>query len=146
MRPAKHLPRERGYAMAFWCIVLATVVAPLMSLVIDINRAMYVRTHLQAAADAACQAAAQALDVPNFNASGPGGRIDPGHARSQANREFAGAIVDKGLVQYGPNLGIAFTSTHANCTATASVTHFVAITPPMNVKVLSTSEMRVGVQ
>ena len=146
MRPDDHSPREYGYSMAFWCIVMATVVVPLMSLVIDVNRAMYVHIHLQAAADAACQAAAQALDGPNFNASGPGGRIQAGHARSQANREFASAVVDKGLVQYGPNLGIAFSPTHANCTATADVSHFVPITPPMNVKVMATSELRVGVQ
>jgi uncharacterized membrane protein len=131
--------------MAFWCIVMAFVVLPLMSLVVDINRVMYVRTHLQTAADAACQAAAQALNVPNFNVTGAES-IEAGHARNLANREFSGTVVDQGIVEYSPALGISFTTTQASCSATANVTRFIPLTPTMNVQVQSTSEMRVGVR
>jgi hypothetical protein len=45
--------------MAWWAIILATVVVPLMALTVDITRAGAVKTWLAAATDSACNAQAQ---------------------------------------------------------------------------------------
>ncbi len=79
--------RERGNIMAYFAAFLAFVVVPLAALTIDIVRAFYVYTHLQAATDAACEAAAQALDVSTFIRTGTR-QIDLGLGTSYASREW----------------------------------------------------------
>ena len=60
------LMSRRGDAYAWFATLLVFVFIPLSSLSIDVTRMMYVRGHLQTANDAACQSAADALDVPLF--------------------------------------------------------------------------------
>ena len=63
----RHLLISRqGDAYAWFARMLVFVFIPLSSLSIDVTRMMYVRGHLQTANDAACQSAADALDVPLF--------------------------------------------------------------------------------
>ena len=138
--------RERGNIMAWFAAFLAFVVVPLAALTIDIVRAFYVYTHLQAATDAACEAAAQALDAPTFIRTGVQ-QIDLGLGSSYASREFAGAVVDQGVVQYSPALnGMRLLSpTKVECRASASLTLLVpSVSPALTVRVASTSELRVN--
>ena len=51
---------RRGDVWAFIAIAMVFIGLPLASLTVDVVRGMYVRTHLQTATDAACQAAADA--------------------------------------------------------------------------------------
>jgi len=62
--------RENGYSMAFWALILALALVPLMALAWDVSRLMYVRGELQKAADAAAEAAARQVDLPHFREAG----------------------------------------------------------------------------
>jgi len=134
-----------GQTMAYMAAFLAFVVVPLMVLSVDIVRAFYVRTHLQAAADAACEAAAQALDVPYFRAAGQG-RINLALGAVWGQREFSAAVEDRGLRRYNPALGgmRLLSPTVAACTASASLDLLIPASPPLTVRVSSVSEMRTG--
>lgn len=138
--------REQGNIMAWFAAFLAFVVVPLAALTIDIVRAYYVYTHLQAATDAACEAAAQALDVSTFIRTGTR-QIDLGLGASNARREFGGAVVDQGVVKYSPSLTSVrlLSPTMVECRATASLTLLVpAVSVDLTVRTASTSEMRVN--
>lgn len=135
---------ERGDVMAWFAMLILLVGVPLASLSIDITRLMYVRTHLQAASDAACQAAADALDVRAFRDSGTA-RIEPGLARSQASQVFSATVADAGRVQFSPSLSLSLLSPLVvRCSATASVVPMIPITPALTVRVTTTSELRVS--
>jgi hypothetical protein len=134
---------RRADAYAWFAVLMVLVGLPLSSLSIDVTRLMYVRGHLHTATDAACQAAADALDVPLYVSTGQV-RINPGLARSQAGTVFASALQDAGKIGYGPGLSVGFPGpTFAHCIASASVAHIIPMTPPMDVTVETTSEMRV---
>ena len=134
---------RRADVWAFIAVALVFIGAPLASLTVDVVRGMYVRTHLQVAADAACQAAANALDVPAFRQTGVR-RINPSLARSQASSVFYGTLQDAARVGYSPSFALGFPSTTVvRCRATASVAHLIPLTPPMTAVVETTSEMRV---
>jgi hypothetical protein len=144
----RHLRRillgTAGISAPYWTVIFATVLIPLASLSMDVPRALYVRMHLQAANDAACEAAAQALDIPKFQKTGTA-EIDPGLARSYALREFNGTLRDQGVVDYKPSFaGLRLLSPRtAGCRATAILTRFVPATPPMIIEVYTEAEMRV---
>lgn len=132
----------RGDAYAWAAALLLFVGLPLSSLSIDVVRMMYVRGHLHTAADAACQAAVDALDVPHFLETGRA-RIQPGLARVQAREVFLATLTDRATVRYTQGLRIAFPAPRfARCTATAHVARLIPLTPPMRVRVQTTSEMR----
>ena len=134
---------RRGDVWAFTSIAILFIVLPLASLSVDVVRGMYVRTHLQAAADAACQAAANALDVPSFRSTGKQ-QINQGLGRSQAAGVFSSSLADASKVEFSPSLAVGFTGpTTAHCTATATLVHLIPLTPPMTAVVQTTSQMRV---
>jgi len=134
---------RRADVWAFIAVALVFIGMPLASLTVDVVRGMYVRTHLQVASDAACQAAADALDVPVFRETGVR-QINPSLARYQASSVFYGTLLDASKVDFTPSLSIGFlSSTIVRCRATASVVHLIPLTPPMNAVVETTSEMRV---
>ena len=134
---------RRADVWAFIAVALVFIGMPLASLTVDVVRGMYVRTHLQVASDAACQAAADALDVPVFRDTGVR-QINHSLARSQASSMFYGTLPDASKVGFTPSLSIGFlSSTIVRCRATASVVHLIPLTPPMNAVVETTSEMRV---
>jgi len=57
---------------------------------------------------------------------------------------FQATLSDSGRVGYGYQLAVSYHSpTIVHCTASATVEHIVSITPPMNVVVETTSEMRI---
>ncbi len=144
-RTMKHLLLSRkGDAFAWFATFILVIGIPLSSLSVDVVRMMYVRTHLQTATDAACQAAADALDVPTYIQTSVK-RIDPILARVQADREFSATLQDATRVQFTiKSLSLDYpTLVDAHCVASVTVQHIIPMTPPMNVTVQTTSEMRV---
>jgi len=134
---------ERGYSMPWWAMVLAFVAVPLFSLAVDITRGMYVRTRLQEAVDAACEAGAQGLDVPHFRDTG-NWHLDPGLAHSFAAVAFRQSVTDQGIVGYAPSYSMQVSATFTDCQGVATVSRLIPFTPPIQAVVLSVSEMRVG--
>lgn len=132
---------RRGDVWAFIAVALTFIGLPLASLTVDVVRGMYVRTHLQTAADAACQAAANALDVPAFQQTGTR-RIKHFLGRQQAANVFYGTLSDASSVGYTPSLAVGYPGpTTAHCQATASIGRLIPLTPPMTAVVETTSEM-----
>ena len=66
-------------------------------------------------------------------------------SRSQADREFAATLQDATKIDYSiGGLALDYPSPiDAHCTSSATVQHIIPMTPPMNVVVQTTSEMRV---
>jgi hypothetical protein len=139
----KLLPNEHGYSMAWYAVVFAFVLLPLMSLAIDITRLLYVRNDLQTSVDAACEAAGLAADVSYFNRTGIQ-RIHPGLAVSYAAQAFSYAASEAGLSRYSAALTAVsvISETEVACAAHASVQTFISITPSLSVNVQSQSIMR----
>ncbi len=134
---------RRGDVWAFIAIAMVFLALPLASLTVDVVRGMYVRTHLQVATDAACQAAADSLDTQAFQSAGVR-RIDPSRGRAQAASVFQAGLGDAERVGFSPALAVGFpTSTRATCQASASLRRLIPLTPPMTAVVSTTSEMRV---
>jgi len=139
----RFLRDRRADMLAYTAVIVIFLALPLSSLTIDLVRGMYVRTHLQAASDAACQSAANALDVPTFRSTGVR-QIKPSLARSQAAVVFSATLRDAAGVRFAPSLAIGFlSSTVVYCRATASVDRIIPLTPPLRPAVETTSEMRV---
>lgn len=135
---------EKGVAAVYWAAAMLFII-PLMSLAIDLPRALYVRSHLQAATDAACEAAAMAIDVPAFRETGVA-KIKYDEARVWAAREFTTTVSDQAIWGYNPALTslVLETPLIASCTASASVDPLIPLSPAMNITVRSTSETRIG--
>ncbi len=136
---------ERGQTMAYFVIVMAFVVIPLAVLTVDIVRALYLQSQLQAAADAACEAAAQALDTPTFIRTGAQ-QINLGLGASYASQAFSGSVANRGIVGYSPSLtGLSLLSpTVVQCRASAGLRLLIPSSPTLNVRVVAVSEMRVN--
>ena len=99
--------RERGSALEWTAVVFATLVLPLMMLMVDIPRLVYLRDHLQTAADVACESAAQAgLDWRAYGANGVLRVQRTAAARSVGQAAFRGVVQDAGLQRYTPALVI----------------------------------------
>jgi hypothetical protein len=134
---------RRADVWAFLAVALLFVALPLASLTVDVVRGLFVRTHLQVAADAACQAAANTLDAAVFQNTGVQ-QIDPDLARVHAASVFYGTLADASVVGFTPALSVGFPgATSAACQATASIAHIIPLTPPMTAMVETTSQMRV---
>ena len=142
----RFLGDKRGDMFAYFGILMVFLMVPLSSLSIDIVRGMYVRGHLHTATDAACQAAAEALDAPHFVQSGIK-QIKPSLARAQAGQVFGATLVDADGVGFSPSLSVSIVAPlKARCIATASVARLIPGTPEMNIRTETISEMRVGTQ
>lgn len=142
----RFLGDKRGDMFAYFAVLMVFLMVPLSSLAIDIVRGMYVRGHLHTATDAACQAAAEALDAPYFVQTG-NKQIKPGLARAQAGQVFGASLVDADGVGFAPSLSVSIISPlKARCVSSASVARLIPGTPEMNILVETVSEMRVGTQ
>ena len=134
---------RRADVWAFLAVVLLFVALPLASLTVDVVRGLYVRTHLQVAADAACQAAANTVDAAVFQTTGSSRSI-PAWRAAMRRSVFYGTLADASVVGFAPALSVGFPgATVAACQATASVAHIMPLTPPMTAVVNTTSQMRV---
>ena len=113
---------RRGYVLAYTAILIGTIAIPMLILSVEIGRALYVEVQLQAAVDAACEAAAQAVDVPFFINNGVL-QIEPGTAAANAQREFDATVIYHGISSYNPSLGISLlTATLVQCSSSATMT------------------------
>lgn len=135
--------RESGQAMAFMAVIVAALVLPLMSLAIDASHAMVVRSRLQTAADAACQAGVQAVAAQAYQAGGSQS-LDFSRAASYALQAFSADTEESALRGYQPAItGFSVVNGNAlRCEATAQVQTVVGITPPMVVRVEAISRAR----
>lgn len=134
---------ERGNAMAWMAIVMVFLMVPLMGITMDVTRAMYVRTHLQAASDAGCQAAADSMKVSLFQDTGVQ-EINPALMYGRASQVFNATLRDANKVRFAPALKLRLlTPTSVECTATASVDRLIpSVVPEINLRVMTVSEMR----
>jgi uncharacterized membrane protein len=134
---------QRGYSTAWYAALLAFVLVPLMSLVVDITRLLFARTDLQTSVDAACEAAALAVDTAAFNRTGVQ-RIEPGLAASYASQAFYASAAEAGIVQYKPALTTVavFAPTEAACTAEAELVPLIPSSPRLRVRVFAQAKMR----
>ncbi len=136
---------NRGYVMAYMVILLLTVGLPMLILSVEIVRAMFVEVQLQAAVDAACDAAVQAVDVPGFINTGVL-QIQEGVAASYAAREFSSTVINHNLNHYSPALtGLSFlTVTRVQCSGSASMIWFIPGIPSMTLSAVSVAEAKVS--
>ncbi len=133
---------ERGGSLAWFAVVMATITAFLAALTIDIPRLGYVRVHLQAANDAACQAAADTLNVPLFRNTGRY-EIDDRLMYSQASPVFYATLADSSRIGFGASLSLRLLDTRTvECVATAGVTPLIPVSPTLNTRAYTVSQMR----
>jgi uncharacterized membrane protein len=134
---------EAGYSMAWWAALLGFILAPLMSLAVDVTRLLYVRTDLQTSVDAACEAAALAADIEYFNYTGVH-RIRSGLALDYAAQAFSASVIEAELVLYEPTLTMVsiVTPTEVVCEAQANLQPLIPFSPPLLVRVAAQAKMR----
>ena len=89
------LPDTRGQNMAMFALVLAFLLAPMTTLVVDVPRYFILRATLQSAVDAAAEAAARCVDVAWYQERGES-RLDVDCARVEARRYFGVVTADAG--------------------------------------------------
>ena len=137
---------RKGYAMAYVALFIGLVGLPLMLLSVEIVRAMYVEGLVQAAVDAACEAAVQAVDVEYFIANGVL-RINPGDATGLAQNEFASNVTNYNIANYNPSLsGLNFLSpTLVQCNASAVMEWLLSGIPGLVLNVDSLSQVKAQV-
>ena len=137
---------EAGQSMVLMAILMLLVFIPLLAIAMNIPKAIYVRVQLQAATDAACEAAAQAIDWDTFQNSGVA-QIDLGLGRGWAQREFVKTVINSGMVGYSPGLTSVtrISPLIAECHASASVGGYFhsIIGTDFMVTAVSVSESRV---
>ncbi len=109
--------------MEWAAVVFATIVVPLMMLSVDIPRLVYIRDHLQTAADTACESAAQAgMDWRAYGANGVLRVQLTGAARSVGQAAFQGVVQDAGLQRYTPS--VVFWQQDARTIQCVATAHF----------------------
>jgi len=129
--------------MAWWAAFLGFVLAPLMSLAVDITRLLFLRTDLQTSVDAGCEAAALAADTAYFNNTGIH-RIHGGRAVSYAAEAFYASAAESEIVQYNPSLTMVslVSPTVVECGATAGLSPIIPFSPELRVSVSAQAKMR----
>ena len=121
----KRRSAERGSSLAWTALLLAGVVLPLLTLVIDGTRLFYVRGRLQTALDAACEDAAwSGADHRAFRESGVTRFIpEMGPVLAQAQATFAQTLGERGRVNFSAAATLQPVAANATvrCSAAASV-------------------------
>ncbi len=133
---------KKGNVMPYIVFLVALLIIPLMVMTMEITRAMYVNVHLQAATDAACNAATQAANVPSFIQTG-NLVINISDGRTYAYREFNSTVSDSTLRRYSPTLTAVdlITNTTVSCEAVAQMDWILPGVPPLVLHVGSLSEI-----
>jgi uncharacterized membrane protein len=115
---------EHGSSMAWTAVFLITVLLPLMLLVVDGSRLLYIRGRLQTATDAACEAAAWVGgDRPTYIDTGQTHFIHEGDAIQVAQDTFAATLNERTHMAFIPELRLSLdsNSNQVVCAATAQV-------------------------
>ena len=135
---------EEGYSFAFYAIVFTFVLLPLLSLCIDIPRLLWLRSHLQTAADGAAEAAALQVDVAYYQATGDV-RFDPPRAFAAALDTFSQATADlpqKGYYCSITNIVLDDEADTVTVEARGTIRFFFGIAPPVGVPITAVSRTR----
>ncbi len=129
--------------MAYTAMLMLVVGLPMMTMTSEIVRMLFVDVHIQAAVDAACAAASQAVDLPHFILTGEV-LIDGNMAAANAQREFDATVANAGINQYSPSLsGLSIVDgTKVFCDATASMTWMIPGIAPVTLTASSAAEAR----
>lgn len=139
---------ERGSAMAWAAIFLATVLLPLMLFTIDGSRLLYVRGRLQTAADAACEDAAWAAgDRPNYLNTGQTRLGNNWYVVGVAQNTFTRTLGESNRMAFTALLSVHldYTNNQVSCSATARVPvlfNAVGVAPQVNVQANAMTAVR----
>lgn len=138
---------RKGYVMAYVTILIGTLAIPMMTISVEIVRAMYVENQLQAAVDAACEAAVQSVDIPYFMEWGIL-QIQMGPAVSYAHREFDATVISHNINNYNPLLsGVSLlpnSLTMVQCSGSATMGWFIPGVPDLTLHADSVSQARMS--
>lgn len=121
---------EHGSSLAWSAIFLLTVLVPLMQLVSDGSRLLYVRGRLQTATDAACEDAAWLVgDRREYLMSGETGFSNPGLTLEKAQSTFTSSLAEASRMAFSAGLDIVFDEAGRQvlCTARATVPVLFAV-------------------
>jgi hypothetical protein len=139
----KFFKNRKGFALPYTVMLIALVAMPMLILSSEIARSLYVNVHIQTAADAACAAAVEAVDVDYFIDTGIL-RIDGSEAVAYAQREFNSTVARSNIENYSPSLYSVSVehNTMVICRASAQMRWTLPGIAPLNMNVMSAAEAR----
>ena len=120
----KNHKSEIGQSMAWTAVVLAVIVLPLLTLVVDGGRLYFVRARLQTAVDAACEDAAwSAADKRTFRDSGVTTFQTTWNQIAAAQDTFYQTLGERSAADYAASVAISpdYANARMTCQAQASV-------------------------
>lgn len=133
--------RDRRADMVWNAIIVAFVMVPIASLTVDVPRYFILKSRLQAAADAAAQAAVQQVDIAAFQESGEISLRDDYAA--EAHRVFADAAQAMSLGGYSARIvGIGMGDHEVTVRAAGDMRLLFGMTPRVTVSAEATSRYR----
>jgi len=144
MRRLRAFFSGRKADMVWNTLVTVSVLLPLLSMTIDIPRYFRLRSTLQAAADAAAEAAARCVDVPVFYQTGDV-RLDTACAHSDAYAVFDAATASLRSTGYYPaltGLYIDESQNRVEARAQGTIRLFFGLSPRFTVRVEAWSRFR----
>jgi hypothetical protein len=121
---------EHGSSLAWSALFLLTVLLPLLQLISDGSRLLYLRGRLQAATDAACEDAAWLVgDRGGYLLSGETGFSNPGSALERAQSTFASSLGESSRMAFSAGLDIVFDQAGSQvlCAARATIPILFAV-------------------
>ena len=139
---------ERGSSMAWTAVFLMTVLMPLMLLIVDGSRLLYIRGRLQTASDAACEAAAWfAGDRPYYQDTGSTRIENEGNAIAMAQNTFTSTLLESKRMSFSAQLSVTIDhpSNQILCFAVAQVPilfNAVGVAPQVDVPAETLSTIR----
>lgn len=145
MIPKTRRERERGSSLAWTAAFLGLVLIPLLMLVGDGARLLYVRGRLATAADAACEDAAWSTgDRAVWQVLKDDRYALNWYLVGRAQSSFYQMLAEKGKVKYYPSLSVSLDSDTnlVTCRAQARVPLMVTFGREMTIRVSTWSKLR----
>jgi Flp pilus assembly protein TadG len=130
--------------MVWNALVIVTVLLPLSGLAIDVPRYFALRSRLQAAVDAATEAAARQVDIAHYQNTGET-RLDADQYGGEAHWAFETAVTNlraRGYTANFDNLSVDDAADAVTADASGTIRLFYNLTPPVTVRVSATSWYR----
>lgn len=130
--------------MVWNALIVVTVLLPLSGLALDVPRYFALRSRLQAAVDAAAEAAAQQIDVAHYQNTGET-RLDAGRYAGEAQWAFDTAVADLRSRGYTANFESVSVDEGADAVSVAgsgTIRLFYNLAPPVTLHVAATSWYR----
>jgi len=139
---------EQGSSMAWTAVFLTTVLMPLMLLIIDGSRLLYIRGRLQTATDAACEDAAWAAgDRPKYIDSGQTRFGNEWYVVEVAQNTFVSTLNERTRMAFSPGhlVTLDYTNNQILCSAIAQVPILInaaGVAPQINVPASTIASIR----